>query len=176
MSRLKTKPTAIITRTEAEEVCGQIARDMNDRRRLSAEMDAELKAVRDRYQARITALGKSMEGQLARLQDWAESNPTEFVGKRSIEMMHGRVGWRLGQPQLKPLSGTTWARVLEIIGEDTRFLRMKPEVNKEALIAARDEIGAEGLRALGVKVVQEEDFFVEPKLTDTETRVEGVAA
>ena len=45
------------------------------------------------------------------------------------------------------------------------FIRNKPEVDKEAIIGQRDDL-AEFLPKVGLKVMQEESFYVEPKLTE----------
>jgi phage host-nuclease inhibitor protein Gam len=99
---------------------------------------------------------------------WAEANPREFGEGRSIQTVHGALGWRLGGPSLRTLTGWTWDRVKETLkaANAAGYLRVKEEVNKQNLLADRDAIGAEKLREIGVRVVQEESFFVEPNLTD----------
>ncbi len=49
---------------------------------------------------------------------------------------------------------------------DTAFIRVKREVDKEGLLStyARGEVNDASLREAGIRVVQEESFFVEPKL------------
>ena len=95
-------------------------------------------------------------------------------------MTHGTVGFRTGNPRLKPITKFTWAKVLETIQRSATFassyVRTKAEVDREKLLADRDELGADGLRVLGLKVVQEESFFVEPHLTTVENREQREAA
>ena len=43
-------------------------------------------------------------------------------------------------------------------------------------MADRDDLGADGLRVLGLRVVQEESFFVEPHLSSIENREQREAA
>ena len=45
---------------------------------------------------------------------------------------------------------------------------MKEEVDKEGLLAAR--LAGDELRAMGVQVVQEESFYITPRLTQPPTR------
>ena len=97
---------------------------------------------------------------------WSEANPQEFGAVRSIETVHGTLGWRMGGPSLRTLPGWTWDQVKENLKAVSAmgYIRVKEEVNKQNLLADRETISAEKLRELGVRVVQEESFFVEPKL------------
>jgi phage host-nuclease inhibitor protein Gam len=84
-------------------------------------------------------------------------------------MLSGTIGWRTTPPAVKPAKGFTWQSVLEVLKEQgrTEFVRLKEEINREALLAARD---TEDLRPLHVRVEQVDEFFVEPKLTDVSGR------
>jgi hypothetical protein len=83
-------------------------------------------------------------------------------------MVHGLVGFRTGTPKLKLLSGWTWEKVLEFISVNQLMdlIRTKKEVDKELILANRDCIKPETLKQIGIKVVQDEAFFVEPKRDD----------
>jgi len=111
---------------------------------------------------------------------WSAANEVEFGNRKSLVMTHGTVGFRTGNPRLKPITKFTWAKVLETIQRSATFassyVRTKAEVDREKLLADRDELGADGLRVLGLKVVQEESFFVEPHLTTVENREQREAA
>lgn len=48
--------------------------------------------------------------------------------------------------------------------------RTKEEINKQAIISDRENFTADQLRAVGLRVVQEEAFFVDPKLQELENR------
>ena len=78
-------------------------------------------------------------------------------------------------PKLALLSRAwTWDKVLEclvVCGLD-RFVRTKKEVDKDAVLAfaAAAPTNADSIRINGMKVVQNESFFVEPNLTDTEVQ------
>ncbi len=95
-------------------------------------------------------------------------------------MLSGTLGFRTGTPALKLLSRAwNWQKVLEACQFILpAFIRNKPEIDKEQIIAQRDEL-REFLPKVGLKVDQGESFFVEPKLTEVETRqaiVTGKAA
>lgn len=173
-NRIKLTVAAPKTREEMETLVGDIAALKIKERALTAEMDAKIKSVKDHYQGQLTGLNESLAHKMPCALAWAEAHPDDFGKLRSIEMLHGTLGWRTNTPSLKTLSGWTWDRVLEAVKRLPRlaaYIRTKEEINKQALLGDRDTLGADGLRAIGVKVVQEEEFFVEPKLTETETRI-----
>ena len=75
-------------------------------------------------------------------------------------------------PTLKTITGFTWDRVLEKIRVAyVEFVRTKEEVNKQAILDQRDILGPDKLRQMGVRVVQEEPFFIEPKIEEPENRI-----
>ena len=60
----------------------------------------------------------------------------------------------------------TWGAIAQKLGEvawGRRYLRTPaPEVNKEALLADRTEHSPAELRAVGLKIVQDERFYITP--------------
>jgi phage host-nuclease inhibitor protein Gam len=171
-------PTTIITRSRAEELLGEIAMLTIEQREQKNALDREMTAARERFETPLTTLGKQIEEKTALLESWASANPSEFPkGRKSIELLHGILGYRTGTPKLKTLPKWTWDRVLENLKSLGKvvagFVRTKDEVNKEAIIAAVSEgrLEATEARQLGVQVIQEETFFVEPKLEENDARV-----
>ena len=72
---------------------------------------------------------------------------------------------------MKPLPKWNFDRVLENLRRTETgraFIRVKEEVDKEGLLAA--DLPAESLRPLGLQVIQEESFYITPRLTDTPLR------
>jgi phage host-nuclease inhibitor protein Gam len=166
-TRIRRTAPVVATRADAERVLGELAADTAEQTRLQAELDAELVAIRQKYEGQIDTLAKKIEGATGLLQSWAEANTSEFGDKKSLELLHGRLGFRTGNPKLKTLAGWTWDRVKEtLVRNFSGHIRTKTEVDKEGLLAAhqRHEIDAADLRAVGVKVVQDEAFFIEPKV------------
>lgn len=173
-TRIKRTGRAIETRAQMETLVGEIAELKIKERQLSADLDAETQAVRERYEAPLAAVRAQQDDKVALAQGWAEQNPEEFGKLKSIAFTHGTVGFRTGTPKLKPLTGWTWDRVLEklkTLGHGP-WLRVKEDVNKEAILSAHAEgaVFDADLRNFGCRVVQEESFYVEPKLTEVETR------
>jgi phage host-nuclease inhibitor protein Gam len=93
-------------------------------------------------------------------------------------MVHGTVGYRTGQPTLKPIKGMTWEKVVEVLKQTMPgFVRTKEEADKAGLIAAAEagELGEENLRTLGLRRHHEERFFVEPNKEAVDIAKRGVA-
>jgi phage host-nuclease inhibitor protein Gam len=166
-NRIKQIRPAITSREAMESVVGEIAAIKNRQRQLAAAMDAQIQAVRERYEGDLAAETGALDEKMEDLRAWSEANPAQFGAARSIETVHGIVGWRTGQPALKTLAGWTFDRVLQALKETgaTSYIRVKEEVNKQQLLGHRDILGHGKLRELGLRVVQEDSFFVEPKLT-----------
>jgi hypothetical protein len=82
-----------------------------------------------------------------------------------METVHGALGFRLGTPKLKLLKGFTWNQVTNLLKEFApQYVRISEEAAKDKLLSDRDsEEVAPLLTKVGVSVVQEESFFVEPK-------------
>lgn len=158
-----------VSREEAELWVGRAADLKHEEAELKAAMDAEVTAVRHRYEQQLTSVASEMEEVRLGLEAWADGHRAEFGERRSLEMLHGVVGWRLASPSLHPRKGFTLAAVLErlrTLGR-TDLIRTKEEVNKEAILAVRE---TENLAALYVEVRQEDGFYVEPKMTKVEAR------
>jgi phage host-nuclease inhibitor protein Gam len=179
-NRIKVQLPSLTTRDEAEAAMRDLAISANMIRYLTAERDAEVLAINQRFE---TDLAKSQQ-QLASLTDalrvWAETHPEEFPkGRKSIDLTSGVLGFRTGTPKLALLSRAwNWDKVLHAIKlRAFNFIRTKEEVDKEAILAfvaagpeTPAELEAKICRPLGVKVVQEESFYIDPALTETESR------
>ena len=170
-----------ITRARAEEILGEIATLKLERNQQTNEMDRDLTAIRERYETSFEALDKQINEKVALLETWAAANPDEFPkNRKSIEMIHGLIGYRTGTPKLKTLLRWTRAKVLEHLqdNEGNEYIRTKEEVDKDAILSdyAQKILNEERLKKIGVQVVQDETFFVEPKLQEIDNRSTKEAA
>lgn len=167
-NRIKLIKPVVDSRADAERVLGDIAATTAALNIATAKLDQRLTAIRQESEGTIDELTKRNEALSGLLQHWAENNVAEFGGKKSIEFIHGRLGFRTGTPKLKTLAGWTWDRVLSVLAE-ALYIRTKREVDKEKILSLYGEkiLADADLRAFGVKVVQEESFFVEPKIEET---------
>jgi len=178
-NRIKLKCPAVSSRAEMETLVREIAGLKLNEKTLAAGMDAELKAVRDNYETRLATITELLAEKTAAARAWAEASPVEFGGRKSIEFVHGAVGFRTGTPKLK--ARLKWDAVLDALRSlrwGATYIRVKEEINKEQLIA---DFGARilsesELHKAGAEVVREELFYVEPKLTPVEAREVAQAA
>lgn len=166
-SRLKAP--SLTTRLEFERCVDDLTRTTVAIRNLEARRDEEIQRVRVEWQRSIA----EAEARVKTLTLIAEKFATEhrdelFPGKeKSAQTTLATYGFRLGNQQLKTLSRVTWEKVLAELDRRRfrRWIRVKKEVAKDAMLAAakRSTRTLAVLLELGVKVVQEETFFVEPK-------------
>lgn len=171
--RLQVSPT--LTRQEVELLIGAIASAKNHERLTTSQMDAEIAVVRDKYQPALEANAKRLAEMSMAVQSWAEANPAEFSKRKSLDFVCGIIGFRTGTPKLKTLGRQTWDVVLRTLRGTkwgSAYIRIKEEINKEQIIAdvCAQSLSAADLLEIGAAVVHEESFFIEPKLTETETR------
>lgn len=174
-SRIKIKLPAITTRDEAESVMNELAQAENNRRKFIARRDAEVLNINSQYEGGIAACAEAVREKSDILRAWAEATPEAFPkGRKSLDLVSGVIGFRTGTPKLALLSRAwNWDKVLEAFRHGLKkYIRTKDEVNKDAVLAdyATRQICDAELAAEGLKVVQEESFFVEPALTDTDAR------
>lgn len=167
-TRISKSLTLVIRdRAEAETHVNTVAALVNERRATAAEMDEKILNLKKEYELELANLNVQIKVGTDNLEAWALANPEEFGKAKSIEFLAGRIGFRTGTPKLTLLSRAwNWEKVTSAVEHLLpNFIRNKPEVDKEAIIAQREEL-AEFLPGVGLKVTQGESFFVEPKLTE----------
>lgn len=178
------------SRERAERTVREIIDAQIQREKLTATRDAAVAKVLAQHDPEIDAHTARIDRDFELLENWADENAEEFAGAKSIVLGGHRLGWRTGQPTVKTRGKLTFktivARLVEAGGElKARFVREKPELNKEAVLelnriasgtvlpagadamnpdeieSARQLARAE-LKQLGVQVTQTEAFYLEP--------------
>ncbi|EJX08558.1 Mu Gam family protein [gut metagenome] len=172
--RVKKTVVTGITREQAEQAFADYAAADAEVQTINAKMDVEITKIRTKYASRLADLDAVKEDTFTMIQAYATENREElFAKKKSIESAHGTFGFRVGMPRLKTLRGFTWAAVLTLCRELLpEYIRTTEDVAKDKLLAdrANEEI-APILPRIGVQVVQDETFFIEPKKeSDNEPR------
>ena len=177
-NRITVSLPSLLTREDAESAMTELAQHVNNRRKLITKRDGQILAINKDYEQPLAALDDRIETTTDTLRAWAESTPDAFPkGRKSLDLVSGIIGFRTGMPRLALLSRAfNWERVLHLVEQFwPACVRLKKEVDKEQLLSlhaqAEDKPAAEAeLKRLGLKVVQDETFFIDPKLTDTDTR------
>ena len=154
-------------RQEAVNMIAGIGAAQREREGLKREMDEQITALREKYDALMAPAVESIKALSQGVHVWAEAHRDELTqhGKtKTANLMTGEVRWRTTPPSVKAV------RVKEAIEElkarhlAARFLRVKEEINKEAILA--DPAAVEGMKWLAI--TQSEDFVIVPFETDLE--------
>lgn len=155
-----------VSKEAAEEAFATYAKADAERAKITAEIELKCAQIREKHQDRLSQLQATQDDAFDTLQAYATENQTElFSKKKSLEMVHGTIGFRTGTPKLKTLKGYTWASALQLVREFLPgFIRSTEEIAKDKLLADReDETVAANLERCGILVTQDETFYVEPK-------------
>jgi len=169
---------AIETREELERTMGEYAAAQIGLERSKAEMEARILEVRKEFETELAAFKLAAEAPFKQLELWARTHPEEFRDRKSVELVHGTIGYRTGMPRVTVKRGTDEEKLCEALagrGCD-RVVRTVRELDRDEIIRlARSENAverhlAEHLAAdFGLKVTQTERFFADAK----EETVEG---
>jgi phage host-nuclease inhibitor protein Gam len=163
--RIKLIGPELTTRADVEETLQNVAHLTLLRDDQEVAMNEQLHCIRKLYEPKITNADQEIDRLSASLKTWAENNVDEFGKRKSIEMFFGAIGFRTGTPKLKTLSKWTWEKVKAALINHKmgHYTRTKTDVDKEKLLADRKTLGKEKLAEFGMKVHQDESFFVEVK-------------
>ncbi len=168
MAKTREKKVVVtnVTREQMEDAFGKFALADAKHQGLTAKMDAEIVKIREKYADELAEEKAKKEAAFEVLQTYAtENRDVLFTKKKSMETTHGVIGFRTGTPALKTLKGFTWPSVANLLKSFApKYIRTTEEAAKDKLIADRDDEGmAELMTKVGIRVVQEETFYVEPK-------------
>lgn len=163
MAKKKT-PTTIMSREQLEASMTSRTLHWVKRQKLAATMNQKLAEIRENYEAMFAELDEHLKAIDADIEAWSTLNPDAFGDRKSLELLNGTIGFRTGQPALKPLKGVRWDDVMMCLNcRGRQFIRITEEPDKALLLANRDELGESGLAELGLRVEQAERFFIESR-------------
>lgn len=156
--------TGKITASEAGEYMAKYAKSEAELKRINAEIEVKCHEIREKHRTKIEQLTTEQDLAFEHLQHFANTNPELFEKKKSTSFAHGIIGFRTATPKLALIKGFTWASVLTLVKDKLpTFVRTKEEVDKESLLAQRNDEGmADYLKKCGMEVAQDETFYVEP--------------
>lgn len=168
MAKTREKKVVVsgVTADQMETAFADFARADARIQKINATMDVEMTRIREKYQDELSKLQDEKDKAFDILQTYGvENQDTMFSKKKSIETVHGIMGFRTGTPKLKTLKGFTWPSVVNLLKEFLpSYVRTTEEAAKDRLLSDRD---VEEVRSLfpkvGITVVQDETFYVEPK-------------
>jgi phage host-nuclease inhibitor protein Gam len=163
----KTKTaTTIKNREELEQVMGEYAAQVLERDRLTVCMEQEIAEIRSRYEQPLSACVQVGDGLFEDLCAWAALNPDAFAERRSLELLHGRIGFRAGLPAVRQLAGVKADHSVDLLlAACPDWVRTKWEIDKEQILAdiSKGDASEEALRPFGLRIERAETFFAEAR-------------
>lgn len=167
MPRLKSTNT-IETRAQFESTVDDICKLQLDREQRVTLRDRLLAEIMEEHNPAIEAIGTEISAKLVLCEKYATTHRDSLFGKlKSAASSLGVFGFRTGNPKLVLLNRKwKWADVLTSLKSlgKTDLIRTKEEPDKDALHKLDDS----ELAAVGLRIDQDEAFFIEPKRENPE--------
>jgi phage host-nuclease inhibitor protein Gam len=134
---------------------------------LRRNQEQEIADIRQKYRTPLAELERYLTLETTWVETWVQLNGAAFGDSRSLECTHAVIGYRTTPPRVERASRKwNWSDIALKLGElawGRRYLRQPAlEVNKEAILADRNELIATELRTAGIKIIQDERFFITP--------------
>lgn len=164
-TRLKAPTLRTVPQNKDE--CAQFIRSTGDLQREfernRADMNDAIATITQQYQPVLEQLTQRIDAMQEGIQAWCEAHRVELCGEndklgKTANFVTGTVAWRQRPPSVSIRGADTVMETLERMGLG-RFVRNKPEVNKEAILHDPDAVRG----IAGIKIVTGvEDFIVQP--------------
>lgn len=161
-TRVKTPAKVLVCQSleQVQEFIKQIGDTHRSIDRLQSDMNDEIAIITQKYADKINPLKQDSDELSAAVQIWCEANRDSLLtkGGKTANLITGEISWRMRPPSVV-LRGTpdVIAR-LERFGLE-RFVRVKKEVNKDAILNEPNAIA--GISGITVKTGVE-DFIINP--------------
>lgn len=133
--------------------------------KLSGAVDLARASATAKYEGDIDAAKTRIADLNLQLQNWYVANSAELEtnGRKSIQLLYGVIGRRKGNPALKPLNRTwNWqavgVKLRSLFGTLYFHALAEPAIDRERV---RTSLTVDQLKACGLKVENEERFFIE---------------
>lgn len=158
--RMKATSTEVPTnKAEAEELLQAIGDMMRQVTVLETKMNDRLAAVKLEFERQAKPINEAIDQRFDALRIWAEANKSDLLkGKaKTAKLATGEISWRTTPPSVRITGVKVVIERLRQMGL-TKFLRMKEDINKEAILA--DPAAVEGVK--GISITQREELVVKP--------------
>ena len=165
-------PAAVVAIPQTREECAKFIKLLGDEKRQfeqsRAEMNAALSDITQSFQPVLAASEKRAQELQAGIQAWCEANRATLCqsGLKSASLVTGEVAWRQLPPSVTVRGADSVIETLERMGLG-RFVRIKSEVNKEAILNDPDAV--RGIAGITV-VTGLETFSITPFEADAEIK------
>jgi phage host-nuclease inhibitor protein Gam len=161
-SRLKAI-TSIDTRAQFDATVDEICRLQLDREAIVTFRDSRLATIMEEENPKIERISEDISAKLLLCEKYAVTHRETLFGKlKSAASALATFGFRTGNPTLKVLNRKwKWNDVVAALKSSGRFdcVRTKEEPDKDAL----KKLPGADLASVGLRIDQEESFYIEPK-------------
>jgi phage host-nuclease inhibitor protein Gam len=141
-----------------------------ERQRLRNDMDDRITAIREECQRLLTPIEEEITSISSGVHTWAEANRDRLTNcgrVKTANLLTGELRWRTTPPACKLVRTKEAIEEIKQRGLAGLFLRVKEDVNKEAILA--NPAAVEGCKF--IEITQTEEFVIVP----FETSLEEVA-
>lgn len=152
--------------SEAREAIREIGDLNRDVLRLQAEMNDKIAKLQEEYGAKVAPLKEQVVAKQEGLKTFCEANRARLTRNGKVKFHKfatGEVSWRLRPAKVTIRGKDAVIAAIKAARLGKRFLRVKEDINKEAMLEGRKTAAA----IAGVSIGSDgEDFIVEPFETE----------
>lgn len=167
--------STIASRADLENAVGNYAQTILAKEAAMAKLTGRLAAIRAEYEETCAQLDKKAQAQFEDIAAYITLHPEEIpTGRKSIDLLHGTLGYRTGNPSVRLPRGVGEEDMIERLRAAGLggYVRTRDELDRAAILASEDAERAT-LEAHGLRIVQSERFFVEIKREEPSTPGDG---
>ena len=171
-NRVKTAAVAVAV-PQSRSMCADQIRQLGDLQReharTAAALNDQIAALTNAAEPVLADLAQRIAALQTGIQTWCEANRVTLCGEgdklgKTANLVTGEVSWRVRPPSVRVKSIETVMDDLKLLGLH-RFIRMKEEPNKEAMLNEPDAVAG----IPGINIVRGvEDFVITPFEANTE--------
>jgi phage host-nuclease inhibitor protein Gam len=130
--------------------------------KIEAEINRKISNIRDQYKDQITALQESAKEHKEILEVFASEQKANWGKKKSFDLLHCTIAFKTNPPKVGKHKKFTWEAVTELLKKQnvfSRFLRQTTEINKEAILAEKNEAVLNMLKEDCYIVIEQDERF-----------------
>lgn len=167
MTKVKKTTQAGVSHEQAEQAAKEFASACNKLSAIEAKINKSIEDLYTKHNDEIVQLKSTLaqDGDLVQtLESYAIANKDNWDGK-SLDLVHARIGFRLGTPKVDKPKGVSWDAVLEFVKSDKNlarsFVRVKEDLDKKAILDADAKTKEKLYAKAKITITQDETFYVD---------------
>lgn len=179
--RLKLEPCIINSRQALECIVADVVKLKLEHALAVASMEHDIADVQKRHQESLLNVARQIEAKEAGVFVYCQKHRAElFPEKKSLDLLLASVGFETTPPRVEKIhSKDSFGKIglrLESLDWGAAYVRYPdPEVNKEKILADRAKLKPEQLQEAGIKIEQDENFFIRLRSEVVEQSVKEAA-